>query len=156
MTTPQLHSSYSCVRFNTRDTAWKRDEGRKTRDLWTRLDSSSFTFCSSQISIRGLDRAGPKQDRARMSPSVLDPPAKPARLCGTFSPAWRTKEGLWQRPSPPSPNSSWLYFKFSADPLRLQNHVLSLAALTGFQLITLTEYWPSRKRSAKTDLKPLE
>lgn len=50
-------------------------------------------------------------------------PAKPVRLCGTFSPSFRNKEEcLTPARHPPS---FWLYFKSSEGPLRLPYRTMS-------------------------------
>lgn len=139
----------------------KEEQWQKGQDLWSHLASNSFTFCSLQLDITGPRRAkGPGTGaRGRMSRQTLNPPAKPARLCGTFSPSFENKgEGLTlaRQPSVPGWTPS-LQGPFKAT---LQDHAQSLALLRVFKPFRMQRFlcrdvtWFKKNSPAK--LKPAE
>lgn len=116
--------------------SYTKKEWQKGQDLWSHLASNSFTFCSLQFNIRGPWRAkGPGTGaRGRMSRLTLNPPVKPASLCGTLRPSLENKaEGLTlaRQPLVPGWIPSLLPFKAA-----LQDHVQALALLRTFKPIT--------------------
>ena len=110
---------------------------QKGQDLCSHLASNSFTFCSPQLNITGPGRAkGPGTEaRGRMSRRTLNPPAKPARLCGTLRPSFDNKgEGLTLARQPPVPG--WTPSLLRPFKAALQDCVQALALLRSFQPIT--------------------
>lgn len=73
--------------------------------------------------------------RGRMSRLTLNPPAKPARLCGTLRPSFENKgEGLTLARQPPVPG--WTPSLLGPFKAALRDHVQALAPLRRFKPIT--------------------
>lgn len=138
----------------------KKEEWQKGQDLWSHLASNSFTFCSPKLNIRGPVRAkgGLREGqrtgaRGRMSRLTPNPPAKPARLCGTLRPSFEDKgEGLTLARQPPVPG--WTLSLLGPFKAALQDHVQALALLRSFKPHHTRScspghagMWPGRKDS---------